>query len=49
MVDPKLLTLVKIAELGSYTKAAAELSLTQPAVSQHVKSLEKECGEDCGQ
>lgn len=44
MVDPKLLTLVKIAELGSYTKAAAELSLTQPAVSQHVKSLEKECG-----
>lgn len=42
MVDVKLLTLLKVYELGNYTRAAEKLSLTQPAVSQHIKQLERE-------
>ena len=42
MIDPKLLTLLKVNDLGSYTEAAKELNLTQPAVSLHLKCLEKE-------
>ena len=42
MVDPKLGSLLKIIETGSYTKAAEALSLTQPAVSQHIRLLEEE-------
>lgn len=42
MIDPKIETLIAVSELGSYTKAAQSLSLTQPAVSQHIKALEKE-------
>jgi DNA-binding transcriptional LysR family regulator len=44
MIDPKIDTLIAVSELGSYTKAAQKLSLTQPAVSQHIKALEKELG-----
>ena len=44
MVDPKLITLLKVADTGNHTRAAEELSLTQPAVSQHIKQLEKELG-----
>ena len=44
MVDPKLETLLRVAEVGSFTQAAKILSLTQPAVSQHIKQLEKELG-----
>jgi DNA-binding transcriptional LysR family regulator len=44
MIDPKLETLIAVSELGSYTKAAQQLSLTQPAVSQHIKALETELG-----
>ena len=44
MIDNRLLSLIKIAETGSFTKAAAELSLSQPAVSQHVKQLESSLG-----
>lgn len=33
---------IKVVELGSFTKAAAELSYTQSAVSQMVKTLETE-------
>ena len=40
MVDVRLISLIKVAETGSYTKAASELSLTQPAVSQHIHQLE---------
>ena len=40
MVDPKLYSLIKIVETGSYTKAAEQLSLSQPAVSQHIRQLE---------
>ncbi len=44
IVDPKAVSLVKIAELGSFTKAAEELCITQPAISQHIKLLEEEFG-----
>ena len=36
-----LRTAVAIAETGSYTRAARELGLSQPAVSLHVKRLQK--------
>lgn len=42
MIDNKYLSLVKIVELGSYTKAAEALSLSQPAVTMHIKQLEEE-------
>ena len=35
---------VKVAELGSFSKAADALYLTQPTVSEHIKSLEDELG-----
>ena len=44
MIDQKLYTLLKVYELKNYTKAANELSVTQPAVSQHIKALEQELG-----
>ncbi len=44
MLDTKLRSLLKVQETGSFTKAAQELSLTQPAVSQHIATLEKELG-----
>lgn len=44
MVDPKIKTLLKLNELGSYTKAAQALSLSQPAVSNHIRILEQEFG-----
>jgi LysR family transcriptional regulator, transcriptional activator of the cysJI operon len=44
MIDSKLETLIAVSELGSYTKAAETLALTQPAVSQHIKALEGELG-----
>lgn len=44
MIDPKVNTLLKVYETGSFTRAAEELSLTQPAVSQHIKQLEKAFG-----
>ena len=44
MVDVKLNTLLKVYEMGSYTRAAEKLSLTQPAVSKHIRQLERELG-----
>ena len=44
MVDVKLFTLLKVYETGNYTRAAEKLSLTQPAVSQHIKRIERELG-----
>lgn len=41
MLDSKILTFLKVAQLKNYTGAAAELHLTQPAVSQHIKKLEE--------
>ena len=43
MLDIKLDTLLAVAEYKSFTKAAEALSLTQPAVSNHINQLEKEC------
>ena len=44
MVDARLYSLIKIVETGSYTKAARQLSLSQPAVSQHIRQLEELLG-----
>ncbi len=44
MVDKRLYSLIKIVETGSYTKAAQKLSLSQPAVSQHISQLEEALG-----
>lgn len=44
MVDHKLHTLLRVAETKSFTQAAKQLSLTQPAVSQHIRQLEAEVG-----
>ena len=44
MIDSKLLSLLKVAELGSFTQAGIALNLTQPAISQHIHILENELG-----
>ena len=44
MIDEKVLTFLKADELGSFSAAAKELSLTQPAVSHHINTLENELG-----
>lgn len=44
MIDNKLITLISLSQTGSYTKTARLLSLTQPAITQHIKALEKELG-----
>lgn len=45
MLDHRIVTLLTVCERGSFTKAAEELSLTQPAVSHHIRQLEEEM--DC--
>lgn len=35
---------VKVAELGSFSKAAEAVFLTQPTVSEHIRALEEELG-----
>ena len=42
MIDQKLYTLLAVDKYKNYTKAAASLSLTQPAVSQHIRQIENE-------
>ena len=42
LIDDKLETFVAVCDTRSFTKAAETLSLTQPAVSQHIKRLEEE-------
>ena len=44
MLNPKLGTLLTAAELGSFTRAAAALNFTQPAVSHHISQLEQQLG-----
>ena len=42
MIDSRLLSVLTVYETGSFTRAAERLSLSQPAVSQHVRQLENE-------
>ena len=42
--DFRLRVFVTVARTGSFTMAAAQLGITQPAVSQHVSELEKNYG-----
>ena len=42
MIDSKIETLITVNETKSFTKAAEILSLTQPAVSQHIKQIESD-------
>ncbi len=44
MLDFRIETFLSVCRNMSYTKAANELYITQPAVSQHIKSLEKHYG-----
>lgn len=43
-MDTKMETLLKVYETKNFTRAAEQLSLTQPAVSQHIKQLEHDLG-----
>ena len=43
--DFRLKVFVTVAAAGSFTKAAARLSISQPAVSQHISELEKTIGQ----
>ena len=40
----KYIAYIKVAEVGSLTKAAEMLNYTQPNISQMISSLEEECG-----
>lgn len=42
MIDPKIYTVLKVVETGNYSRAANELGLSQPAVSQHIHAIESE-------
>lgn len=42
--DFRLKVFVAVAQSRSFTKAAAQLSISQPAVSQHISELEKTTG-----
>lgn len=44
MLDPKILTFLKVAEVKHFTRAAQALNLTQPAVSQQIHRLEDHYG-----
>lgn len=44
MLDVKVQTLLAIVEHQNFTHAAQALSMTQPAVSHHIKQLEREVG-----
>lgn len=43
-LDLKAISLLKVAELGNFTKAAQELCISQPAISNHIKAEEEELG-----
>ncbi|AWB46371.1 LysR family transcriptional regulator [Paenibacillus sp. CAA11] len=43
-MDQTLLVFVTAAEKGNFTRAAEELHMTQPAVSQYIRSLEQAVG-----
>jgi DNA-binding transcriptional LysR family regulator len=41
VIDPKFLTFLSLCETRNYTKTAELLYVTQPSVTNHIKSLEK--------
>lgn len=44
MLDFRIDTFLEVCRLMNYTRAAEQLNLTQPAVSQHIRWLEEKCG-----
>ena len=44
MLDYRTHTFLTVCRTGSLTRAAAELHVTQPAVSQHIRQLERHYG-----
>lgn len=42
MLDHRIKTFLKVCQTLNYTRAAEELHITQPAVSQHIRRLEEE-------
>lgn len=42
MLDFRIHTFLCVCRHMNYTRAAAELHITQPAVSQHIRYLERE-------
>jgi DNA-binding transcriptional LysR family regulator len=44
LLDPKWLVFIKVAELGSLTRAAAALDVPQSMMSRHINALERQCG-----
>lgn len=43
-MDQQMIVFLKVAELQSFSRAAEELHMTQPAVSQHIQALESTFG-----
>lgn len=43
MLDFKINTFLTLCETRSYTQTASKLNITQPAVTQHIQSLENSC------
>ncbi len=43
-MDQQLLVFLKVAEVQNFSRAAIELHMTQPAVSQHIQALEQRMG-----
>ncbi len=42
MIDARLITLITLLEEKSYTATAQKLNFTQPAITHHIKAIEKE-------
>ena len=42
MLDFRIMTFLEVCRTMNYTKAAENLNLTQPAVSQHIHWLEQQ-------
>ncbi|MFI3292854.1 MAG: LysR substrate-binding domain-containing protein [Rikenellaceae bacterium] len=45
IIDFRLTVFITVAHTRSFTRAAAELNISQPAVSRHIKELETDFGE----
>ena len=44
MIDAKLETLIALMEEKNYTKTAQKVYITQPSVTYHIQSIEKDYG-----